>query len=88
MADNNIIKPVEGLQNIGALTPVQQRNKKRPKQNKNQQSNEEEANHDEIILNELTDEQDLNDEINEGKNQLAEDSEDLNHDSTSIDYRA
>ena len=85
MADNNIIKPVEGLQNIGALTPVKQRNKRRPKQNR---QNNKEENHDEGILNELTGEQGLNDEIIEGKNQPAEDSKDDNPDSAGIDYCA
>ena len=80
MANNNIIKPVEGLQNIGALSPVQQRNQRKQKQSQKQQSDED-ANHDEAILNELTDEQNLSDEIT-GDNKKPD------SDGTGIDYCA
>ena len=80
MTDNNIIKPVKGLQNIGALSPIQQHNKRKQNQNQKEQGNED-TNHDEAILSELSNEQILDDEI-------TEDSEERNFDSTGIDYCA
>ena len=80
MADNNIIKPVKELQNIGALSPIQQRNKRKQNQNKKEHSNED-TNHDEAILSDLTNEQILDDEI-------LEDNEERNFDSAGIDYCA
>ena len=80
MADNNIIKPVKGLQNIGALSPIQQRNKRKQNQNQKEQSNED-TDHDEAILSELTNEQILD-------NEITEDSEKCNFDSAGIDYCA
>jgi hypothetical protein len=43
MADNdyNIIKPVEGLHNIGGLTPVNRRQERKRKHNLHEQSKEE-----------------------------------------------
>jgi len=80
MTDNNIIKPVKGLQNIGALNPIQQRNKRKQNQNQKEQGNED-TDHDEAILSELTNEMILDDEI-------TEDSEERNFDSSGIDYCA
>lgn len=87
MADNNIIKPVEVLQNIGALTGAQQRNKRKPKQGLNKK-NDEESNPDESALNQLADEQDLNNEIAENEKKLTEDKENGDSDSVGIDYCA
>ena len=80
MTDNNIIKPVKELQNIGALSPIQQRNKRKQNQNKKGQGNED-MNHDEAILSELTNEQILD-------NEITEDSEERNFDNAGIDYCA
>jgi hypothetical protein len=38
--DYNIIKPVEGLQNIGGLTPTKHREEKKKRQNLNEQNEE------------------------------------------------
>jgi hypothetical protein len=81
MTDNNIIKPVKGLQNIGALNPIQQHNKRKQNQNQKKQGNNEDTDHDEAILSELTNEMILDDEITEG-------SEESNFDSSGIDYCA
>ena len=80
MTDNHIIKPVKGLQNIGALSPIQQRNKRKQNQNQKEQHNED-ANHDEAILSEFTNEQTLD-------NEITEDSKEHNFDSAGIDYCA
>ena len=80
MTDNNIIKPVKGLQNIGALSPIQQRNKRKQNQNQKEQGNED-TNHDEAILSNLTNEQVLD-------NEITEDNEKRNFDSAGIDYCA
>ncbi|MHC4739221.1 MAG: hypothetical protein ACYS9Y_09995 [Planctomycetota bacterium] len=80
MTDNNIIKPVKGLQNIGALSPIQQRNKRKHNKNQKEQGNED-TNHDEAILSELTNEQLLD-------NEITEDNEEPNFDSAGIDYCA
>lgn len=74
MADNdyNIIKPVEGLQNIGGLTPAKRREERKRKQNLHEQNQEES----EQELNGST-EEDLNNEITENEG-----------DQHSIDYRA
>ncbi len=80
MTDNNIIKPVKGLQNIGALNPIQERNKRKQNQKQKEQGNEY-TDHDEAILSELTNEQKLDDEI-------TEDNKERNFDSAGIDYCA
>ena len=80
MTDNHIIKPVKGLQNIGALSPIQQRDKRKHNQNQKEQHNED-NNHDEVILSEFTNEQTLD-------NETFEDSDDRNFDSAEIDYCA
>lgn len=75
MADNdyNIIKPVEGLQTIGGLTPAKRRKERKQRQDLHKQ-------------NEEQPEQKLNDSIDEQglRSELAEDEGNQN----TIDYRA
>lgn len=80
MTDNHIIKPVKGLQNIGALSPIQQR-EKRKQNHKQKKQHKEDDNHDEAILSELANEQTLD-------NEITENSEEHNVDKIGIDYCA
>lgn len=78
MADNdfNIIKPVEGLQNIKGLSPTKRREQRKPQQQLHGESEEEsESTKDE--LNESADEQELDSELAENQD-----------DQHTIDYRA
>ena len=59
MVDNyNIIKPVESLQNVGNLSPVDRRKKKKQKQNSNKKKQPE---LDESIEESFNDETQIND---------------------------
>ena len=80
MTDNHIIKPVKGLQNIGALSPIQQRDKRKQNHNPKKQ-HKEDNNHDEAVLSEFTNEQILD-------NEITENSEEHNVDKTEIDFCA
>ncbi len=77
MADSNynIIKPVEGLQNIGRLTPAKRRQQKKKKQNMHQQEKQQRQ----LVEDEIdeTFEENVNDTVT-GDNQQQD----------SIDYRA
>lgn len=74
MADNdfNIIKPVESLQNVGGMNPVERRKERKHKQNLKKQNRQEQKQE----LNEPT-EEDLNDETSKNED-----------DQHSIDYCA
>ena len=80
MTDNHIIKPVKGLQNIGALSPIKQR-EKRKQNHKQKEQYKEDNNHDEAILSEFTNEQILD-------NEITKDSKEHNVDRDGIDYCA
>ena len=63
MEDNNVIKPVEGLQNIGAVTPTKQRKESKQRQNLHEQ-NEDEP---EQQADDLTEQNDTDSEITTGE---------------------
>jgi len=78
--DSNLIKPVEGLQNITGLTPAKRR-EERKRRRQLHQENEEES---EQQLNESVDEQD----IDSSDQARTENQSDRNSDSIGIDYCA
>ncbi len=76
MADNDysIIKPVEGLQNIGGITPIQRREERKKKKQHGQNEGEQESDKEE--LKEL------------GEEKLRGEPDDNEQDQHSIDYCA
>jgi hypothetical protein len=81
--DSNMIKPVEGLQNITGLTPV----KRREQRKRRQQFPEENKEKDESAEGELGESVDKQDLDNPAKGR-AEDENGRNPDSVAIDYCA
>jgi len=85
--DSNIIKPVEGSQNISGLTPTKRQEQRKRRQNLHKQ-NEEEP---EKQLNESLDEQNLSDKSAENEADrnipFCDESQNGNPENT-IDYRA
>ena len=75
--DLNIIKPVNGLQNIAGLTPAKRREERKRRQNLHEKKQKES----EQKLNESVDQQDLSNELTKNKNGN-------NPDDTGIDYCA
>ncbi len=80
MADNdfNIIKPVEGLQNIAGLTPTKHREQRKRRQNLHKKKKEKSKQE----LNESVNKQDIDNELLD--NELTEN----DNDQHTIDYRA
>jgi hypothetical protein len=78
--DSNMIKPVEGLHSITALTPTKRREERRQQKQFEQKKEEE----NEQQVNESADVQDMD---NQTRN-WNEDQDNLNSDSTGIDYCA
>lgn len=62
--DSSIIKPVEGLQNIAALTPAKRREQRKRQQN----LNEKKEHQSEQEPSESVDEHELTSELNENEN--------------------
>ena len=81
--DSNIIKPVEGLQNIAGLTPVKGRDQRKRRQQLPEENKEKEEST-EGEQSESVDEQDLGNPP-EGR---ADNENGRNHDSIGIDYCA
>ena len=81
--DSNMIKPVEGLQNITGLTPVKRREQRKRKQQFPEENKEKDESA-EGELSESIDEQDL-DNPSEGR---TEDENGRNPDGVAIDYCA
>ena len=75
--DLNIVKPVNGLQNIAGLTPARRREERKRRQNLHEKKQKES----EQKLNESVDQQDLSNELTKNKNGN-------NPDDTGIDYCA
>ena len=78
--DSNIIKPVEGLHSITALSPAKRREERRQRKQYGQKDEEKKEQH----VNESADEQDL-DNHSEVRN---ENQDNLSSDNTGIDYCA
>ncbi len=78
--DSNMIKPVEGLQSITGLTPAKRREERKRRQQFQQESEEK----DEQQLNESADQQDLDNP----SEVWTENQDNLNSDTTGIDYCA
>jgi hypothetical protein len=70
----NTIKPVEGLQNVGSLTPVQQRQERKKQQNPQEQKNKNELAED--TMNKSTEES------------VADETTENHQDQHSVDYCA
>jgi hypothetical protein len=62
--DLNIVKPVDGLQNIAGLTPARRREERKRRQNLHEKKQKES----EQKLNESVDQQDLSNELTKNKN--------------------
>ena len=79
MADynSNMIKPVEGLQSITGLTPAKRRKERKRKQQLDQKKDEQQ-------MDESFEQQDMDSNDNE----WTEKRDELEHDSTGIDYCA
>jgi hypothetical protein len=78
--DSNMIKPVEGLHSITALTPAKRREERRQQKQFDQEKEEKKEQH----MNESADKQDMNNQSQVWN----ENQEDLNSGSTGIDYCA
>ena len=78
--DSNMIKPVEGLHSITALTPAKRREERRQKKQFGQKEEEKKEQH----VNDPEDKQDIN-----NQSEIWNESQDnLNSDSSGIDYCA
>ena len=78
--DSNLIKPVEGLQSIAGLKPAKRREERKRRQQFNQESEQK----DEQQMNESVELQDTDNTSGD----WAENPENLNSESTGIDYCA